>query len=581
MRHVAGQGKSLFEAKLSATGKHLRPCVSGIPAVHWRALPFTVDSKHAISNRAFAICLATILLLGLLLRLPGLCSGLPYSSYIDEGHILLRVMHLLRERTWDPAWYNYPSLTMYLISGAILLGSLINFLIFGDWISVPENIGQFYSFLAPTEVLVIGRITTLLLSVGAVWLAARLACRLAGRRAGLLAGLSAAITPALVVRGGFVMVDTVAAFFLMASLNAALEVERHETHRFRWAFFCGLGAGWAFTAKYPSGAVILSLLPVVAFLSISLRDKVALIVASAMGLFAGMLTGMPSLVLRTHEVVHAIAIEVGKYSHKVSARSYLLESLRWEEVGWFFPSAALGGVVVLLWRRPDRAIALGWILMATAFLLPLLRSSFQPVRNLEPLFVLGCVTVGVLAWGEPLPSRFRTLASSGIVAAMLVAPIITLPNWSRKSWKLTDSRTIAVDWMVAHARVGERVLVAREIVLTPSEVARIPGEVEVVGRPRMIADLQAHKPIAWIVTGEFLPPKGTKEMGAAELRAIESMTRGQASWAFGRTPIPPNHNLWYGNRPRIVIYDMKPTLAALRADLSLALGWPACPAVAR
>ncbi len=533
-----------------------------------------MDTKDPISARVFAVSLLAILLLALLLRLPGLLSGLPYSSYVDEGHVLLRVMHLLRERTWDPVWYNYPSLTMYFISAAIMVASGVNFLFAGQWISVPENIGQFYGFIAPAEVLVVGRITMLLFGLGAVGLVARLASRLAGRGAGLLAGISAAITPALVTRGGFVMVDTVAAFFLIASLNAALEVERRQNDKILWAFICGLFAGWAFTAKYPSGAVILSLLPVIAFLPVSWREKVGLTFASGIALCLGMVTGMPALVFRTGEVVHAIGVEVSKYSHKVSAHNYFSEGLRWEEVGWFFPFLAFAGVSLLVWHRKDRASALGWILMAGAFLFPLLRSSFQPIRNLEPLFVLGCVAVGVLPWVAPFSRRTRPVATSLVLAGICVSPIKTLPTWAAKSLRLIDSRTIAVDWIAAHAQAGERILISREIVLVPSEVSRIPGEVEVVDRARVVAELRAAKPVDWIMAGKFAPPYARKPKKMAELQAFERMTEGYRCWTFGRRPIPPSHNLWYGNQPRIKIYQLGPTNRPTAAK-RLHPGWAA------
>ena len=61
-----------------------------------------------------------ILIAATAVRLPTLTAGLPYMTYVDEGHVLHHVVHLLSAGTWEPSTYSYPSLPFYLVAGAAL-----------------------------------------------------------------------------------------------------------------------------------------------------------------------------------------------------------------------------------------------------------------------------------------------------------------------------------------------------------------------------------------------------------------------------------------------------------------------------
>ena len=109
-----------------------------------------------------------ILLVALAVRLPTLTAALPYMSYVDEGHVLHRSLHLLAARTWEPDTYSYPTLPFYLVAGAALAYAPLHQLthertLREDLSPVPP---VYYDILEPPELIVAARLVTLLFSLG-------------------------------------------------------------------------------------------------------------------------------------------------------------------------------------------------------------------------------------------------------------------------------------------------------------------------------------------------------------------------------------------------------------------------------
>ncbi|MDP9121302.1 MAG: hypothetical protein M3O15_08025, partial [Acidobacteriota bacterium] len=83
------------------------PSISRRPGWRWRS----------------ALLWLAILLTAAAVRLPTVTAGLPYLNYVDEGHVLHRVVHLLATGDWDPHWYIYPAFPNYAIAFAARLYS--------------------------------------------------------------------------------------------------------------------------------------------------------------------------------------------------------------------------------------------------------------------------------------------------------------------------------------------------------------------------------------------------------------------------------------------------------------------------
>jgi hypothetical protein len=169
------------------------------------------------SNRVFVASLLVVLLAAVGLRALPLTSGLPYPSYVDEHFVLRPAAGMIADRTWEPASYNYPPLTMY---ATVAASAVLHILPGGGSVGAAARttIDQpIASRIDSTDLIVAGRLVVLIFSAGAVLLAALLALRLMGRRAAIIAALLTAAIPALVTRGAIVIVDTPAAFLLNGS----------------------------------------------------------------------------------------------------------------------------------------------------------------------------------------------------------------------------------------------------------------------------------------------------------------------------------------------------------------------------
>src|SRR5258708_4399260 len=114
-----------------------------------------------------------VLLLALAVRLPALPAGLPYMSYVDEGHVLHHVLHLLVKRTWEPDNYSYGSLPFYVIAGTAMAWSPLYAALHGHPLAsdLSPSPYSYYDIVEPVDIVVIGRLVTLACSLGVVALA--------------------------------------------------------------------------------------------------------------------------------------------------------------------------------------------------------------------------------------------------------------------------------------------------------------------------------------------------------------------------------------------------------------------------
>ena len=95
-----------------------------------------------------------LLVVAAAVRLPALPAGLPYMTYVDEGHVLHHVVHLLAERTWEPGSYYYGSHTLYLVAGAAVAWSPFYAEIHGHSLAndLSRSPPQYYDVLEPVTV---------------------------------------------------------------------------------------------------------------------------------------------------------------------------------------------------------------------------------------------------------------------------------------------------------------------------------------------------------------------------------------------------------------------------------------------
>lgn len=506
-----------------------------------------------------------ILTIAILVRLPTLTAGLPYLSYVDEGHVLHHVSYLLAKRTWVPDTYSYPTLPFYTIAGVAMAYSPVYEAVHDrplrrDLSAAPP---RYYDLLEPTELLILGRLVTLAFSLGIVVLTGLLARRLAGPAAGLLAAWLAALVPALVARSVIANVNPMAAFFALAALYFVEGVRSGNRPR-RDAVLAGVMAGLAGATKYPAAIVCLPVAVAILLAAAPWRERIFRLLLAGGSSIAALLVAMPPLLLRTREVIQGVlwmsrvyeAEVVGAYWKQIAERAEWDLPLEHPEVGIPFLVLTAAGLVTGLADRRWRKATLAWLIfgLATAWLVAPYK--FRAFRNLLALVPVACVLVSLLyaRIREKAPRPLFVDLAAAVLPAVLFAP--ALHQYTVHNLTLEDSREEVVRWLDHNTTPRDRILFAEELAFLPSrvgslKVANAAMTPWVRARPRVF-----RRSFHYLVLGELVRPNG-KPLIRPDVRFW--IQRNYTVVAqFGEHPTHPVPLGFKGNRQIIYVFKRVP-----------------------
>lgn len=504
-------------------------------------------------------------LLAAAVRAPALVAAWPYSHYVDEGHVMLAVMRLVRDGGWDPGWYTYPSLPLYAIAlPARLLAPLYGWLR-GETLADAVPPLPTYELLEPAELLLLGRLLTLLAGLGIVLLAGLLARRLAGDLAGGLAGLAAALVPALVIRGGIVIVDTWAALLVLACLLLTDRLVTSPRPSAAAAALAGATGGLAVAAKYPAGLVGLAFGVAVLLAPFARRRKLLLLAAAGAAAVLAALAAMPALVLRPAGVRAAWQELDAWYGQPEASMTFWPQAVRyaeWDqplaapELGWPFLLLAAAGLAVALADRRLARRVVGWVVYGAVVVGFASRFSFQPFRNLLPLVapaaVLAALALARLVERLPGPRRAWS-AAAALALVFLLGPAAL--QYARGRWQARDSRTEALAWLAPRLRPGDRVLVSQELAVLPSELRRLPGRARSVPWPAVREALRSGRYRFYL--GGALRLNGRRPIPPRARERVARRYEVRAVFGDGLTYAHPG--LFSGNRRRVDVWEIRPS----------------------
>jgi hypothetical protein len=266
----------------------------------------TVLLRHSFFTKGLLpwICWGAILAVAILFRILPIRSGLPYSDYIDEGHVLHQTIDAFNNRNLDVFWYGLPPLPAYCAGATLLAYGPLYRHVHGHHFQddLPRERGPTtttnYDFIAPVELIVAGRVATACLSIATVILAGVFATRLANGRAGLLAMLLVAVCPALVARASIVIVDTFATFFVLVVLFVCARILEGARPAWRHIGLAGLATGLAFASKYPAATVGMAVIAAILMLPVRWSHRLLLLFPAAGGFVLGVLLGTPMIFLK-------------------------------------------------------------------------------------------------------------------------------------------------------------------------------------------------------------------------------------------------------------------------------------------
>jgi 4-amino-4-deoxy-L-arabinose transferase-like glycosyltransferase len=370
--------------------------------------------------------LAAILGAAAALRLVGVQYGLPYGSLLDpdEQNVVPRAWRMVHGGGLDPHFFDWPTLTMYLVAP------------FQAWEGRP-------SYLA-------GRFVIVALALAGVAAAWWLGDRAYGTAAGAVAAAVVAVDSTHVAISHAAVTDVPLTTFVTIAL--ALLV----TGRLEWA---GAAIGIATAAKYP-GVVLVVPLVVLAWkrwarLAVSLTLAVFTFAAAAPYVLVD--AGSTWSALRRIQAEHRRGWLGFEHDHW----SWIAFTQRlWDGIGPVLLLAAVGLVLALAQRRTRADLVLGSFVIAYAV-------SLAPLHSHFPRYVLPLVpALGALA------GRLR--AATPVTLLLLVVPL----TWSIRDDKRltrTDTRIVAAHWIDAHVPKGAKIAAESSTAVPPGyDVLPIP-----------------------------------------------------------------------------------------------------------
>ncbi len=208
------------------------------------------------------ILLCFILTIALLVRIWGVNHDLPYIYHGDEPIYLKISQNMFKTGDLNPHFFKYPSLFIYVNSAAYipyyLLGKLQGIFETRQDILLPISLMTGVAKAPMPSTVLLGRMTSVLFGVGAVWMIFFLGKQLTGKvLVGLLASLMLALSTTNVIESRTVTPNIYVVFFATAALLAIILVyQQGKTWHYLIAGVC---IGLTASSKYNGGLIILPL----------------------------------------------------------------------------------------------------------------------------------------------------------------------------------------------------------------------------------------------------------------------------------------------------------------------------------
>ena len=413
------------------------------------------DRAEASEQGRWAVAVAGVVLLALVLRLWGATHGLPFSYHGDEnGHFVPPAVRFF-EHGFNPGWFvNPPGFTEIL------------YLVFAGRYGFGDGAARALA-TDPGEVFLLARVTSAVLGAAAVWLLYLAGARLFDRRVALVAAGLLAVAFMPVFYGHRALNDGPALAWIALALYGAGGVLR--LGRTRDYLVAGLGVGLAAGTKYTAGIVVLALLAaaLVRLRSGERRPALAGLLAGLAAALLAFLAATPYALLDADTFLR----DLGRQAHWANAApligepyrngfAFYLRTLGWA-LGWVPLAAAPVGAALLL-RRDRRAGAV--LLPAPLAFLAYMGSHSRFVGHyvlpmVPPLCLLagyaGVRAAEALTRGRPSLRAAATALAAGVLGAQSAVHAVH----NDLVLSRPDTRNLARAWLLEHLPRGTRVVV--------------------------------------------------------------------------------------------------------------------------
>lgn len=407
--------------------------------------------EHLVKRFWWNAAWAGVIVLAAWLRFYGLRWGLPdslhsYSYHPDEFLVIsAALISVYLGRSFDPRFYNYPSLFIYLsaLAMAVALG--------------------YGASATDTNVYLCARIVTALMGTAAVVVVGWAGTALYGRSVGLLAVLILCIAPLHVQHSHFATVDVPSTLSIAAALGfAGLVMKRGG---WRDYIIGGVMVGFAAGTKYNAGFVVLSL-AAAHFLRTGQKSgrRLLALFGCALGAF---IVSTPGSILCTREFIGGIAYEMRHaatghglvFAGTGNGFVYTFASSLWCGLGPPLAALFVAAAAWALWKR-DRTG-----LMILAFVVPyyalISLSQVRFARYSLPMFPAAALLSGWLMreWWRGLATlRFRAFKWVWVgICTLVILKTFVFTLMLDQLFTRPDPRDQAARWIFANIPKGSSI----------------------------------------------------------------------------------------------------------------------------
>lgn len=403
-------------------------------------VPTTAPSRTVAASTS-QVGLYVALLAAALLRFWALGAHLPFSPGVDEPEVMERAVRIMKTGDFNPHFFDYPSLYIYVQAAAATL-RFLDGATQGRWSALAQ---------APTEDFYLwGRAVTAMFGAATVWLTYRVGLYW-NRRTALFAAAMMAVMPLHVRESHYTLTDVPATFFVMLTLLFSLRARERATV---WSFIlAGAAAGLAGATKYNAGLAVILPLAGCALTPAVRPSRAAAILWAGIAALVAFLCAAPYTLLDLPHFLNGFAYLASEYrAPLVGGDPVWIREIKWMKIALGWPGsvivlAGLGVAGVRIAIGPDR---ITWVLVTIfplVYFLFVARQNLFFARYLLPLIpslsLLGAASVVGIT-----DAVRRTTASHParqLVAAALTLLIVVPPAYASIRFNATESRVWTTD----------------------------------------------------------------------------------------------------------------------------------------
>jgi 4-amino-4-deoxy-L-arabinose transferase-like glycosyltransferase len=403
-----------------------------------------------------------------LLRFWALPQGIPFGVQVDEPEVLLRAVRMMKTGDFNPHFFDYPTLYMYL-QALVAVGRFLFGAMRGEWAGLAQ---------APPEAFYLwARAVTATLGTATVWVIYHTGLRW-GRRVALLSAVMFAVMPLHVRESHFVLTDVPVTFFVMVTL--LLSLRAHERSTLTAFAFAGAAAGLAGATKY-TGVLALFLPLLTCALTPAIRpSRVAAAVIVVISMVGAFLVAAPYSLLDLPTFLNQFARLSGEYRAALGAPEPIwIIYLKHLRNAYGYPGSAIvvAGLAVGAWKTATGPDRFKWALLT---LFPVLYFRFisnQHIfygRYLLPLLpflsLLGAAAVVAIVdvmRHARLPQAAKNVATVLLALIAIAPPSYTSIGFNANAAKVWTTEQ-AYDWILREIPPGSRVTMESRQILLPA-----------------------------------------------------------------------------------------------------------------